>query len=401
MKVRLFYLYKFLQDFVPIYPVYLLLFESKGISVAEISLLLAIWSVPVVLLEVPAGLLADYWSRKNMMLIAVFLKATGYTAWFISDGFFLFAIGFVFWGASEAFRSGSEEAYLYDTLKEKGEEASFDKILGKSYFYSTVGVTIATLMGGFMAMFLGMKVTLVLSILSMILCSFIVLRFKEVNYFLLNNQHKAESKLKRSIGTLKEATKFCVAEREIFIMGLLAICIVGTADLIDEYDQLIASRYGLSMGFIGVWMAIRYFLSSIGGAGAYKLKLFLEKNWIKERFHTVLVLSLMAAVFLGVSGYVGKIVIMPLYGLFYLVMAAAHVLQEDYIQQKVKEEGRSTIHSLVSLGRNLYGIIFFSLFAILLSYVDIYGMLMVVAIYIIVGCGVLNLAFHLYKKKSV
>jgi len=47
MSVNIYFIYKFIQHLVPVYPVYLLLFEAKGLSVQQISLLLAIWSLPL------------------------------------------------------------------------------------------------------------------------------------------------------------------------------------------------------------------------------------------------------------------------------------------------------------------------------------------------------------------
>lgn len=65
MNIRIFYFYKLIQNLVPIYPVYLLLFESKGLSVSQISLLLAIWSAPVVLLEMPSGVFSRPLEQKE------------------------------------------------------------------------------------------------------------------------------------------------------------------------------------------------------------------------------------------------------------------------------------------------------------------------------------------------
>ncbi len=54
MSAIRFIVYKGLQNLLLIHPVYTLLFQSSGLSLEQVSLLLAIWSVPVVLLEIPA-----------------------------------------------------------------------------------------------------------------------------------------------------------------------------------------------------------------------------------------------------------------------------------------------------------------------------------------------------------
>lgn len=183
MNIRLFKLYSLIRGFVPIYPVYLLLFESKGLSLGEISLLLAIWSAPVVLLELPTGILSDHWSRKNMLVIGDLLRAACYVCWFLSDGFLLFAIGFVLWGIGEAFFSGSLEALLFDSLKKDGQEGDFDKIYGRIDAYTLTTTAISMLIGGGLAMLLGMKTVLLFSAITSFIAALLASRLTEVNLF--------------------------------------------------------------------------------------------------------------------------------------------------------------------------------------------------------------------------
>ncbi|NLT15230.1 MAG: MFS transporter, partial [Clostridiales bacterium] len=120
----------FFREFVLLYPVYMLLFESKGLSDLDVSLLLIIWSVSVFILEVPSGIMADRWSRKNMIVLGTAFKVGGFVIWMFAGSFFAFALGFVFWGIQEAFCSGSTEALLFDTLKENGREDDYEKYAG-------------------------------------------------------------------------------------------------------------------------------------------------------------------------------------------------------------------------------------------------------------------------------
>ena len=78
MNTRKYYIYRFFNELMPIYPLYLLMFEAGGLTLAQISLLLAIWSVPAVIMEIPTGILADRWSRKKMLLLGQILKADHY-----------------------------------------------------------------------------------------------------------------------------------------------------------------------------------------------------------------------------------------------------------------------------------------------------------------------------------
>jgi MFS family permease len=107
-----------------IYPVYTLFFEAAGLPLHQVSLLLALWSLPVVILEVPSGVLADRWSRKSMILLSCLLKAVCFLFWAINPSFLFFA--FVLVGVSEVFL-GAEEALLLKPEK-PGMEGGLSKL---------------------------------------------------------------------------------------------------------------------------------------------------------------------------------------------------------------------------------------------------------------------------------
>ncbi|MCW2578869.1 MAG: major facilitator superfamily 1, partial [Blastococcus sp.] len=96
-----------LSEWVPYYPLYALLFLDTGLSTTDISVLFAVWSVTGFLVEIPAGALADRWSRRGVVVLAGLLQAAGFLVWTAAPGFGAFAIGFVVWGISGALVSGA------------------------------------------------------------------------------------------------------------------------------------------------------------------------------------------------------------------------------------------------------------------------------------------------------
>lgn len=388
MNKNLYYLYKLIQHLVPIYPIYLLFFESMGLSASEISLLLAIWSGSCVILEVPTGILADHWSRKNLLIIGSISKALCYVLWLFSDGFALVAMGFVLWGLSEAFCSGSEEALLFDNLKHEGKYQEFDEVYGKGQFYFNIGVAISGLSGGFLAMAFGMQFVLKASIITTLICACISAGFKEVNLYTADAN---------SLKTLKESAAFCVKSKGLLVMIILSVTVIITAGILDEYDPLIAKGYGLNLGFIGIWGCLRYLLEAMGGRIAYKLKAILYKLRIRDTFTSIWVLCLIAGILLGLSGWIHSIILIPLYGLFYLLMSSAAVLHEDYIQQQIVDQGRSTVHSLISLMNNLYAILSFGILSAVLLGNSMRQVLIIVAIYIMVVCFILKAFYSIFN----
>lgn len=118
--MKAYYAARFFHDFIMIYPFYSLLFRQRGASESEIGWLLGIWSLSVVVFELPAGLVSDRMRRRTVLLFSVVAKALAFILWMPSSSFILPLAGFIFWGLSEALKSGTEEAWLYEKLSAVG-----------------------------------------------------------------------------------------------------------------------------------------------------------------------------------------------------------------------------------------------------------------------------------------
>lgn len=140
--LRYYYLSSFFFDFVFAYAIYNVLFNIRGLSVPQISILLAFWALMASLFEIPTGGLADSWSRKKMLVIAPIIKAICFVIWaFAGSNFYIYALGFVFWGLSSSLVSGTTQALLYDELVKFKKRGEYTKILGRRdfYFYISIG----------------------------------------------------------------------------------------------------------------------------------------------------------------------------------------------------------------------------------------------------------------------
>ncbi|MEU8895129.1 MFS transporter [Nocardia sp. NPDC048505] len=123
-------LFKGSGDLIPLYALYALLFAEHGLSTAQISSLLAIWSLTAFVLEVPSGAWADTVSRRALLILSAVLMVCGFTAWTVAPSYLGFAIGFVLWGTAGALESGTFEALVYDDLVARGERAAYPRIMG-------------------------------------------------------------------------------------------------------------------------------------------------------------------------------------------------------------------------------------------------------------------------------
>jgi len=140
-----------------------------GISFSEIMILEAIFTGAIFLFEIPTGTIADKFGRKlslNLSYITNALAAIVYVAY---PRFFVFAIGEIIWAMALALNSGANEAIIYDTLLELGREKESKKLFARLNSYGLIAMMIGTISGGLIASVGGLKITMTLSAIPLIL----------------------------------------------------------------------------------------------------------------------------------------------------------------------------------------------------------------------------------------
>lgn len=366
-----------------IYPVYTLLFSAAGLSLSEISFLLALWSAPVVMLELPSGVLADRWSRKHMILLACLLKAGCFIFWAANPSFLFFALGFLCWGVSEAFSSGAEEALLFENLQSKGMETQFGRIYGQAMAASGIAVSLSCFFGGYLSQAVGYRSVVLFSLLGSLLTFMVALGFKDVKVPHQRNQP--------SFAMIREAFKHLVKKREVLVLSALLVIPLSLADMLDEYDALIAASYQVPLACIGIWVGGRYLLQALGAALAGRMSRYIP--------NATRLLSLLAGLLLLLSSLFRSPFLLGFYFLFYFLLSAAAVIGENQIQLSIGQQGRATVQSLISLATNLHALLVFSLLALLPS---LLAVMLVVALYCLVSSAAIGLCmdFHLHNHAT-
>lgn len=117
------------------YPVFTVLFLDFGLSVAQFSMLNAVWAATIVVAEVPSGALADIVGRRRLLVFAAFsmlvemailaLAPRGNIAMLFS----FFLVNRVLSGLAEAAASGADEAIAYDALQARGMAEQWGRVL--------------------------------------------------------------------------------------------------------------------------------------------------------------------------------------------------------------------------------------------------------------------------------
>lgn len=121
-NIRLLFWAKVLVNFKTLNAIVTLFYLHRGLTIDQVVWLSMAFGIVTLVVEVPTGYMADRLGRKPTLLIGVAgLAAASLIHWF-AYGFPSFVVAFAVLAFAGACFSGTEEALLYDTLKETGRE---------------------------------------------------------------------------------------------------------------------------------------------------------------------------------------------------------------------------------------------------------------------------------------
>ncbi|MCK5044120.1 MFS transporter [Candidatus Parcubacteria bacterium] len=143
-----FYIFQILSNLFFFLPILVLFYQDNGLSMTEIMLLQATYAAFIVLLEIPTGYFADIFGRKKSLVYSGFFLFFGVLSYCVGSSFYHFLIADILWALGVSLISGSDSAFVYDTLKELKRENSYKKIWGHSVFLLLISVAFASVVGG-------------------------------------------------------------------------------------------------------------------------------------------------------------------------------------------------------------------------------------------------------------
>ena len=146
------YLIQACRWFLLLMPVLNLFYEENGLSLDDLFIVQAFYSICIIMSEVPSGYFADRLGRKMSMLIGALSGSIGFfiyaNAYILEH--FLLAQFFIALGTS--FISGSDTALLYDTLLYLKCQDDYKKMAGRMASVSSFSEGFAGLAGGVLAL---------------------------------------------------------------------------------------------------------------------------------------------------------------------------------------------------------------------------------------------------------
>ncbi len=322
------YFSEFFRGLMFFVPIWILFFQARGLSLAEIGFVATGVYLASVLLEYPSGIFADKYGRKLTIMLSMLLSALALFIQVTAHSTTQFFLGAIFIGASFAFSSGAREALIYDSLKEKKLEKHNSKVLGSLDSVRAIGGIVAAILG---SMFYVLHNTLpyFLTIAAYGLGLFFL-------FFVKESKYKKKGEIIDTIKNFKEGLKLVWKNPVLKSLLLIYIPLFFFEEAWYNAQQPILVGLGLPIVLLGAYQAIKTISFAIGG---FTLPKLLDKFSHKTLLLSIIVIEFLVWTFLGTNSLYAVIIFAYV---FILVHQLWYYVDADIIHKHIKSNVRAT-----------------------------------------------------------
>jgi MFS family permease len=344
---------KFSKWFSLVMPIIVPFYQSNQLSITEIMLLKSVYSIVVVILELPSGYIADVLGRKKTLIAGSFLAAAGFIIYSFSHSYSGFLLAEIALGAGHSFVSGADSAMLYDTLASRDRHREYAKYEGLNASVGNFSEAFAGLAGGAIAL---ISLRLPFYFQAIIASAAIPASITLVEPAFSTLKSWEERGGWRNI---LETVRQIVFKEKDLRFNLLFSSIIGAATLqMAWFAQPLFEKMLLPLALYGtVWTALNLIT---GGSSILAHRI---EQGMGEKI-TMGVIAFFIPLMMIISGIIPEYMIIPLLVMFYFLRGVATPVLKDYINRHTQSRVRATVMSL----RDLTIRVFFAMFAPLAGY---------------------------------
>jgi MFS family permease len=370
-NVKIYYMYSTFAELLILGPILVLFLVAKGLSFTEIMVLQSISAIAVVLFEVPTGAVADKIGRKESILLGSLLWAVSLGIYVVGGSFPVFILAEVIFSLGATFKSGADNALIYDSLKVMGREKEFQSIEGKARSFALYAQAIGSIIAGFVYE-INANLPFLISVFFMVVTITIALRFKEPPIEGKVGKHGINY-----MEQIKESGKFIISHEKIkaiIIFTMMFFIFYRTAFF---YYQPYMEAVKIPVRYFG----IIFFLFNITAAFASK-----RSHWIMEKTKpkTLTFMALLMIISFILMGAVKM-----WFGVFAILFQQIargiyRPVTTKYLNKHIPSDKRATVLSFQSLACNMSVAIAFPLMGMLKDHENIFTTHMVLGIAMII-----------------
>lgn len=385
-NIKVSYIYNLLMNFDMTSAIWVLYLSYKGLSLAEIGIIEAIFHVSSVLGEIPTGAAADFIGKRTSIILGRIMSIVSGIIMIFGNNFFVFSIAFVFSALGHNLNSGAEESLIYDTLKQLKKEDEYNKTAGKIAVMMEVGSGLAVFIGGVLSD-IKFVYAYILSLIIQI-AAFIT----STLYVEPVGKSKNEITSSNFLTHINESKNIFFKDKRVFYLILFSEITATIAMTIYYYSQ----KYFGDMKYAKTVIAIILLSDNVVQAFAAKIAYRLEDK-LKEKGIVILIPTLYMVSIIGLFFFKGNIVIV-----FFLVCSFScgitYPIFSNYINSCILSKYRATILSFQSICYSVFMIVVFPIIGFFGDKYGINNAFLLIMFLIIpvafIGKGIVKISIH-------
>ena len=293
-NIKIFYLATTLTTLAASLPhaVLTVLLFAKGLSLTQIMLVQATYSLVILVSEYPSGLLADLYSKKVLFLWAkVFLSGMFLLVW-LGESFQTILLAWACYGLAMALESGTLDAQLINELKHQAQNCLVAKFISNTNRLDLIGALFGGVLGSWLYYRLRIKFYLVSVLLTLV--AFLAVRYGYIEEVTDSSKQNLKQSLSKQV-----VTGFSELKHSRQLRLMIALTIAGQFFFQAHY-QLWQALF-LKQGFNKEQFYIYYVIFQLISLGAYSLPVKLETSAIKRWYGLSLIGLLTSSVLLVIT----------------------------------------------------------------------------------------------------
>lgn len=326
------YVIKISKWFMLFMPLVVPFYTDNGLDMHQIMILQAVYSVSIVVLEIPSGYFADVIGRKRTLLLGCILASLGYTIYSFSFGFLGFLLAELVLGFGQSFVSGADSAMLYDSLLDNRKEKEYIKYEGRMVSIGNIAEAGAGIVGGFIAM-----ISLRHNFYAQALLAYMAVPAA----FLLVEPAKHERLKTFTFRTILDVVRDSLFVNRQLRTNIFLSAVIGTSTLtMAWFAQPYFKHVGVPLTWYGVlWTALNLVVG-FAAMTAYRV----ETRMGPKR--TVLLIAILIPAGYLILGFASAMWALSVMFIFYIVRGIATPILKDYIHRLTSSDVRATVLSV-------------------------------------------------------
>jgi MFS family permease len=313
-------------------PIIVLFYQDNGLEMQDIFTLKAVYSIAIVLLEIPSGYLADVLGRKKTLIIGAFLGFVGFVIYDFSFGFWGFLVAELTLGLGQSLISGADSALLYDSLKAMKKSDRYLRYEGRMVAIGNFAEAIAGILGGLLA-----EISLRTPFYAQTVVAFIAVPTALTLIEPVRYQKLSRMRFLDIFGIVKYSLfRSGHLKWTIVYSAIIGVCTLTMAWFVQPYFKMV----GLSLALFGVFWALLNL--SVGITSYYAHKFEFKFGQVK----TIVFITIMIPALYIILSRINALWGISILFLFYFVRGIATPVLKDYINRLTDSNIRATVLSV-------------------------------------------------------